>query len=109
MAAEKQRLSRTMDIQPKTEGTLKILEEVAPLDEALYFEAWKAWKAVADKPDFEVVLEDECPIQRAEAELEITNVVKASREISKKERRISQKKRNALSLENRCSPMSPST
>ena len=36
---------------------------------------------VADNPDFEVVLEDEYPIQRAEEEIEITNVVKASGDI----------------------------
>ena len=39
---------------------------------------------VADNPDFEVVLENECPIQRAEEEIEITNVVKASGHIIKK-------------------------
>ena len=39
---------------------------------------------VADNPDFEVVLENECPIQRAEEEIEITNVVKASGDIIKK-------------------------
>ena len=38
MAAEKQRLSKTIDVQPKTEDTLKISEDVAPLDEALFFD-----------------------------------------------------------------------
>ena len=32
MAAEKQRLSKTIDVQPKSEDTLKISEDVAPLD-----------------------------------------------------------------------------
>ena len=85
MAAEKQRLLRTINAQPKTEETLKISEEVAPLDEALFFnEHGRFKKKVADNPDFEVVLESECPIQRAEEEIEITNVVKASGEIIKK-------------------------
>ena len=38
MAAEKQRLSRTINVQPKTEETLKISEEVARLAEALFFD-----------------------------------------------------------------------
>ena len=85
MAAEKQQLSRTINVQPKTEETLKISEEVAPLDEALFFDEHGRFKKnVADNPDFEVVLESECPIQMAEEEIEITNVVKASGEIIKK-------------------------
>ena len=78
MAAEKQRLLRTINVQPKTEETLKISEEVAPLDEALFFDEHERFKKdVADNPDFEVVLESECPMQRAEEEIEIKNVVKA--------------------------------
>ena len=38
MAAEKQRLLRTINVQPKTEETLKISEEVAPLAEVLLFD-----------------------------------------------------------------------
>ena len=38
MAAEKQRLLRTINVQPKTEETLKISEEVAPLAEVLFFD-----------------------------------------------------------------------
>ena len=37
MEVEKQRLLRTINVHPKTEETLKILEEVAPSDEALFF------------------------------------------------------------------------
>ena len=73
-----------IDAQPKTEETLKISEEVTPLDEALFFEQHGRLKKIVDNPDFEVVLEDECPIQRAEEEIEITKVVKASGEIIKK-------------------------
>ena len=39
---------------------------------------------MANNPDFEVVPQNECPIQRAEEEIEITNVVKPSGEIIKK-------------------------
>ena len=82
MAAKKQRLSRAIDVQLKTEETLKISEEVAPLDEALLFgEHRKFKKNVVDNPDFEVVLEGECPIQRVEEEIEITNAIKASGKI----------------------------
>ena len=85
MAAEKQRLLRMINVQPKTEETLKILEEVAPIDEALLFdEHGRLKKNVADNPDFEVVLEGEYPRQSAEEEIEITNVVKATGEIIKK-------------------------
>ena len=85
MAADKQQLSRMINVQAKTEETLKISEEVAPLDEALFFDEHGRFKKnVADNPDFEVVLESECPIQMAEEEIEITNVVKASGEIIKK-------------------------
>ena len=78
MAAEKQRLSRTINVQPKTEETLKISEEVAPLDEALFFDKHGRFKQnIAENPDFELVLEGECPMQRAEEEIKITNVVKA--------------------------------
>ena len=67
MAAEKQPLSRMIDVQPKTEEILKISEEVAPLVEALFFDEHGRFKKnVADNLDFEVVLEGECPIQRAE-------------------------------------------
>ena len=38
MAEEKQRLLRTINVHPKTEETLKISEEVVPLDEALFFD-----------------------------------------------------------------------
>ena len=38
MAAEKQRLSRMTDVQPKTEEILKISEEVALFNEALFFD-----------------------------------------------------------------------
>ena len=38
MSAEKQLLSRMIDVQWKTEETLKILEEVALLDKALFFD-----------------------------------------------------------------------
>ena len=44
MATEKQRLSRTINVQQKTEETLKILEEVAPLDEALLFDEHRRFK-----------------------------------------------------------------
>ena len=44
MAAEKQQLLRTIDVQPKTEGTLKISEELAPLDEALFFDEHGSFK-----------------------------------------------------------------
>ena len=44
MAAEKQRLSRTINIQSKTEETLKISEEVAPLDEALFLTSMEGLK-----------------------------------------------------------------
>ena len=37
MAVKKQRLLRTIDVQPKTEETLKISEKVAPQKEALLF------------------------------------------------------------------------
>ena len=43
----------------------------------------KVLKDVVDNPDFEVVLEDRYPIQRAEEEIEITNVVTASGNIIK--------------------------
>ena len=77
IAAEKQRLSRTINVQLKTEETLKFSEEVAPLNEDLFFEEQGRFKKnVAGNPDFEVVLEGECPIQRAEEKTEITNVVK---------------------------------
>ena len=36
MEVEKQRLLRTINVHPKTEETLKISEEVTPLDEALF-------------------------------------------------------------------------
>ena len=36
----------------------------------------EGFKKIVDKPDLEVVLEDECPIQRAEEEVEITSVLK---------------------------------
>ena len=53
MATEKQRLSRTINIQPKTEEILKISEDVAPLDEALFFdEHGRFKKPVAHNPDF---------------------------------------------------------
>ena len=42
-------------------------------------------KNVANNPDFEVVPQNECPIQRAEEEIEISEVVKPSGEIIKKE------------------------
>ena len=77
MAAEKQRLLRMINVQPKTEETLKILEEV-------FDEHGRLKKNVADNPDFEVVLEGEYPRQSAEEEIEITNVVKATGEIIKK-------------------------
>ena len=38
IAAEKQQLSRTIDVQPKTEETLKISEEVTPLHKVLFFD-----------------------------------------------------------------------
>ena len=38
IAAEKQQLSRTTDVQPKTEETLKISEEVTPLHKVLFFD-----------------------------------------------------------------------
>ena len=44
MAAEKQRLSRMINVQPKTEETLKISEDVAPLDEALFFDEHGSFK-----------------------------------------------------------------
>ena len=37
IAAEKQRLLRMINVQPKTEETLKILEDVVAIDEALLF------------------------------------------------------------------------
>ena len=87
MAAEKQRLSRTINVQPKTKETLKISEEVAPLDEALFFDEHGRFKTnVANNPDFEVVLESECPIEKAEEEIGVINVVKASGKIIKKKK-----------------------
>ena len=44
MATEKQRLSRTIDIQSKTEETLKISEEVASLHEALFLTSMEGLK-----------------------------------------------------------------
>ena len=44
MAAKKQRLSRAIDVQPKTEETLKISKEVAPLDEALFLTSMEGLK-----------------------------------------------------------------
>ena len=99
MAADKQQLSRMINVQAKTEETLKISEEVAPLDEALFFDEHGRFKKnVADNPDFEVVLEGECPIQRAEEEIEITNVVKASGEIIKKRKMNSSKEEECTVL-----------
>ena len=43
---------------------------------------------VANNPDFEVVPQNECPIQRGEEEIEITDVVKPSGEIIKKKKKI---------------------
>ena len=58
MAAEKQRLLRTIDVQQKTKETLKISDEVAPSMKPCLLTSMEGLKEnVADNPDFEVVLE----------------------------------------------------
>ena len=65
MEAEKQQLLKMIDVQPKTEETLKISEEVAPRMKPCFLTSMEGNEHVADNPDLEVVLEDKCPIQRA--------------------------------------------
>ena len=52
MAEEKQRLLRTINVHPKTEETLKISEEVVPLDEALFFDEHGRLKKCRRQPWF---------------------------------------------------------